>query len=346
MPPKPRPLITRILLILAVVLAHGTTSWACSCLPSKPCGLQRYGDADFVGEVLSRQFPSIASIFFPDARFFRVRVVESFRGNQKAGEIVTVKTGFGGGDCGYEFEKGRKYLIDAFQRMGVTSTGICSRTAPIEQSEVELRALRNIAARQQIPDLTGIVMSDAQTYDNRNPVPLPRVPVELQRSNRVVSRAVTDSTGAFTFLDVPQGRYDIQLRLPSNLSIVNTDAGGDIGEDGPVTFSIEKKDGEAAGCHLVIYLGPSGNISGKVQSADGGAIDGWVTIDTVTPDDRPWNTVRNATPAPDGAFVLDHLLPGRYSVRFTSRPGFKTGPLQIIELKDGERRKYVLLKTR
>ncbi|HEV2988751.1 MAG TPA: hypothetical protein VG759_09935 [Candidatus Angelobacter sp.] len=28
-------------------------SWACSCLPSKPCGLQGYGDADFVGEALT-----------------------------------------------------------------------------------------------------------------------------------------------------------------------------------------------------------------------------------------------------------------------------------------------------
>ena len=347
MPSNPRSFITRILLVMAAVLAHGTMSWACSCLPSKPCGLQRYGDADFVGEVLSRQFPSLASVFFPDARFFRVRVVESFRESQKAGDIVTVKTGFGGGDCGYEFKKGAKYLIDASQALGVFSTSICRLTAPLEKSGVELRALRKIAARQRVPDLTGIVVSTTETDDSFNTAPLPLVPVELKRSGgRVVSRAVTDSAGAFTFLDVPKGSYDIQLKLPSNLSIDYTDLGGDRAEDQPVPISIEKKDGETTACHLVIYLGPSGNISGRVQSADGGPIEGWVNADTVTRDDKPWNTVRTVTPTPDGAFVLDHLKPGRYSVQFTSRAGFKMGPLQIIQLKDGERRKDIILKTR
>ena len=42
---------------------------------------------------------------------FEVRVIESFRGTANAGDIVGVRTGFGGGDCGYTFKIGGKYLI-------------------------------------------------------------------------------------------------------------------------------------------------------------------------------------------------------------------------------------------
>ena len=92
----------------------------------------------------------------PDEVLFQVCVIESFRGSQKAGEIVSVQTGSGGGDCGYEFRIGAKYLIDASRQNDVFFTTICTLTAPVEQSEVELRALRNIAAGQRVPDLTGV----------------------------------------------------------------------------------------------------------------------------------------------------------------------------------------------
>ena len=151
-----------------------------------------------------------------------------------------------------------------------------------------------------------------------------------------------DALGSFTFPNVPEGRYQIILGLPANLSAAHTDMGR-LAEDQVPWISIENKNGEPAACHILIIVEPSGSISGVVQSAGGGPIDGWVNADTVTLDDRPWNTIKNAIPAPDGAFRLTHLKPGRYSVQFTSRAGFIQGTRQIIDLRDGECRTGVIL---
>ena len=56
---------------------------------------------------------------------------------------VVVETGVGGGDCGYPFETGRSYLVDAWvNESGQLSNGICGATSPLEFSGTELRMLR------------------------------------------------------------------------------------------------------------------------------------------------------------------------------------------------------------
>jgi hypothetical protein len=58
---------------------------------------------------------------------------------------VTVLTGWGGGDCGYPFERGSTYLVYANRRrMGTTAglvTGICTRTAALSAARADLAAL-------------------------------------------------------------------------------------------------------------------------------------------------------------------------------------------------------------
>jgi hypothetical protein len=68
-------------------------------------------------------------------------VSRSYRGDQS--KHVQVRTGLGGGDCGFDFETGREYLVYAFKdETGELSTGICSATAPLEQSRTNLAYLR------------------------------------------------------------------------------------------------------------------------------------------------------------------------------------------------------------
>ena len=70
-------------------------------MPQTSCDVHRYSDADFVGEVLSRR------VALSDGKrawygvVFEIRGIESFRGTEKGGEVVSVRTSFGGGDCGY-----------------------------------------------------------------------------------------------------------------------------------------------------------------------------------------------------------------------------------------------------
>jgi hypothetical protein len=335
--------VDHFLLSLALlVLGHGT-SWACSCIRQTPCGVHRYLDADFVGEVLSRSVLPSDDKLTNDRVQFQVRVIESFRGTEKAGDIVGIRTGFGGGDCGYTFKVGAKYLIDASSNGSGFVTGICSLTATIDDSEVELRSLRSLAVGQRLPDLVGVLMRGTETDYGENVTPLSDVSVQVKRvAGGSAQTTATDAAGSFTFENLPKGTYELILGLPTNLSAAYTDS-AILDEDQVPTVSIEGRDADSAACHTRIVVKEAGGISGIVQSSGSTKIDGWVNADTVTADDKPWNTVRSVIPRPDGKFFLPNLKPGRYWIQFTNRAGFVQGKPQIIELGDGERRTGMVL---
>jgi hypothetical protein len=328
-----------------LVLGHGTMSWACSCIRQTNCGVRRYHDGDFVGEVLSSHvMPSGDSLTF-DRVLFQVRVIESFRGTEKVGEVVGVRTGFGGGDCGYRFKIGVRYLIDASGNGDGFSTGICSLTAPVQDSEVELRSLRRLAVGRRLPDLVGVLMRGTETDEDENITPLSSVSVRAKPVAGGSSQATataTDSAGSFAFEKLPAGKYELILGLPANLSAAYTDT-AILDEDQVPSVSIGSRDTDGAACHTLVVVKEAGGIGGVVQSSGSAKIDGWVNADTVTADDKPWNTVRNVIPRPDGKFFLPNLKPGRYSITFISRAGFVRGKSQTIELKDGERRTGIVL---
>src|SRR2546430_11315140 len=68
-------------------------------------------------------------------------VLRSYRG--VVAKHVKVRTGLGGGDCGFDFETSQKYLVFAYQDdSGELSTSICSSTALLEESQSNLAYLR------------------------------------------------------------------------------------------------------------------------------------------------------------------------------------------------------------
>lgn len=68
-------------------------------------------------------------------------VLRPYRGAED--KRVKVRTGLGGGDCGFDFETSKKYLVFAHQDdSGELSTGICSSTALLEESQSNLAYLR------------------------------------------------------------------------------------------------------------------------------------------------------------------------------------------------------------
>jgi len=71
--------------------------------------------------------------------FFDVET--SYRGwAAKTAEIVT---GMGGGDCGYEFQEGVRYLVYAYphRETGKLYSGICQRTRPLAEAAEDLEYL-------------------------------------------------------------------------------------------------------------------------------------------------------------------------------------------------------------
>jgi hypothetical protein len=71
--------------------------------------------------------------------FFEVE--QSYRGwEAKVAEVVT---GWGGGDCGYDFREGVRYLVYAYPHpeTGKLYTGICQRTRPLLEASEDLEYL-------------------------------------------------------------------------------------------------------------------------------------------------------------------------------------------------------------
>src|SRR5678816_2560454 len=123
---------------------------ACSCIGSQPtCQATWQAHAVFVGQVVgitdvqpATRPDSPAALF--DRRRVSFKVSEVFRGD--VGASVIIRTGLGGGDCGYAFEVGSSYLVYAHQvPTGELTTGICSRTRPVSEAVDDLAYLRGPA---------------------------------------------------------------------------------------------------------------------------------------------------------------------------------------------------------
>ena len=335
------PLFCRWVVVVILIFAGFERASACSCSDRPVCGLQRYGTADFIGEVLSRQLVDEKGKMFLDSYGgrqvqFEVRVIESFRGTQKAGEIVHIQTGQGGGDCGYRFEIGKRYLIDVMDENNLLQTDICMLTVPVEESKVEIDSLRNFAAGIRIPDLVGILKQGSQTADGWHEQPISGIEVVLKPTRTAFFRTFTDSIGRFTFSQIPSGSYRVALgNLPSSLSprVANF---GDVDEQDELpTLTIPSTTEGSAACHVEIYVDSSSNISGIVKAKGRKLPEGWINADLMK-DGETENTISSATPASDGFFRLAHLPPGTYQIRFTRRKGVVEGRPQIIQVKDGE----------
>jgi hypothetical protein len=147
----------RIGTALLFVAASWTTATACSCAPLPPT-IKTYRElaewkVNRTPVILEGKIESLKVSGWPfqpvagetvsaiprvSATFSAVQV---YRG-QTPTEVV-VETGVGGGDCGFEFNKGESYLVFASKEdSGHLSTGICSGTRLLRDADTELRLLR------------------------------------------------------------------------------------------------------------------------------------------------------------------------------------------------------------
>jgi hypothetical protein len=76
-------------------------------------------------------------------RRVRLKVEQAFKG-VKSGKVM-LYTGWGGGDCGYDFRLGSRYLVYAHDSWGSLYAGICGATKAIEKAPGEISILRRLA---------------------------------------------------------------------------------------------------------------------------------------------------------------------------------------------------------
>ena len=147
----------RLILIISLLPALVVPGLACSCLgpppdARTPLAVAEWGIKNshvvFEGTVEKIELKNWFSDLQPGetvsirpgihATFSSVRL---YRGNQR--DKFSVETGMGGGDCGYHFVIGKRYLVYAWANdSGKLSTGICSATTLLDSAGTALRVLR------------------------------------------------------------------------------------------------------------------------------------------------------------------------------------------------------------
>ncbi len=77
----------------------------------------------------------------PPAMQVSFDISRSYRGPRQ--QNIRIRTGLGGGDCGFRFEVGERYLVYAYaDESGQLSTNICTGTARLEESQADLSYMR------------------------------------------------------------------------------------------------------------------------------------------------------------------------------------------------------------
>jgi hypothetical protein len=116
------------LALMAVVLAAIPAS-ACKCVPAPaPAEMLAAHPLVFVGRAISGRFlGDDITNGKPYGREFVFRVEEILKGRAD-GRRVTIFTGAGGGDCGFDFIIGNQYLVYASESAGQFFTGLCDFT--------------------------------------------------------------------------------------------------------------------------------------------------------------------------------------------------------------------------
>jgi hypothetical protein len=245
-------------------------------------------------------------------------VLRSYRGAQD--KHVKVRTGLGGGDCGFDFETNKKYLVFAYKDdSGELSTSICSSTALLEESQSNLAYLRR---EPETPErnqkklatdrgaLCGHLVLDNPARANEGQILLFRIgDKSLVPSDEIEP----ESDGSFCARDLRPAKYILVFR------------GGP--DESPDLFAFYPgviKPSEAAEVEVaprqtvshLLFKVPSRQtytVGGKISAFNKSTRQVEPKVMLLSAADRFLLALGySADVAADGAFVLHQVLPGRY----------------------------------
>ncbi|MGH9795494.1 MAG: MSCRAMM family protein [Candidatus Acidiferrales bacterium] len=217
---------------------------------------------------------------------------------------VEIATGMGGGDCGYGFRVGERYLVYAHRdaKTGQIVTGICTRTQPLSRADADLAFLSSLARPQSSGRIFGQVtrhVFDMREGRDGERTGIPGVAVMAAGPTRRF-RAVTDNGGEYVFPGLPPGAYWVTAELRPELT-----AG-----DEPRRAQLF-----AGGCARVDFFArPDGEISGTVYGPDGNPVSN-LHLELVPEDladSGPVGKTLSAYSDAGGSYVFQTVPPGQY----------------------------------
>jgi hypothetical protein len=345
-----------------MLMLVGLSAWsdrpaaACSCIKrDQACEVVFTSGPIFRGRALSVDTvsrPPRPGMRGPyEMRRVTFAIAERLRGDLAAPQ-VEVLTGTGGGDCGYDFREEVEYLVYTYapRADAPLETGICTRTSPASGAvaQADLAFLRALQAKPESLEsrIFGRVVFEDPDFDDAYSglrVAPPRAGVGVSLTgNGGARRTRTDSAGAFEFVGLGVGAYELNVDL----------------EEVYVGWQLPRKlelPAPQACVNVPVSVQYDGHVSGRIVDAAGAAVPG-VTLElgSARRADDPRNYHRVATQSRgDGSFELTQVPPGRYvlgiNTQFDSHaqrlpdprllfPGVRdAAQARVVEVGPGER---------
>jgi hypothetical protein len=304
-----------LIIVLGILGLLGVTSrsaTACSCGGSgSPCEAYGSAAAVFVGTPISarsnepRSRDQKVDDHLPTT--YKFSIEQSYLGVD--GTEIEIFTGSGGGDCGYEFKIGERYLVYAYHYEGRLSTSICTRTRPFTRATEDIEFLGNLSSAPAGATIHGqiihTVMSDKEKPERKPVAPEVFVVIEGEGIKRQVR---PDQEGRYRVSGLPAGKFKVAVMLL-----------------GTLTTHQPERDVTVAnrGCAAVsYYITDNGRVSGRVFDAEGQPV-ARIMISLVNPDSDPKKDyVQLNRTDESGRFSFSAVPAGRYliAVNFNRYP--------------------------
>ena len=231
---------------------------------------------------------------------------------------VELTTGVGGGDCGFDFESGKQYLVFAFaDTSGHLSTGICSGTGLLEDSQSELSYLRGEKAISEttkqnvsVPPTKfcghiaarGINLSDSQVFLMRvgNKSPIPSEEAEIAPD------------GSFCFEGARPGKYYmafISRDEDSPTSFVLFPGTANSSDSRPIELKSEQVHSDLK---VVVEPQPTFSVRGNILIPKNSALPAECKVFLLNTDVLSFLVSYSMDVDPSGSFEFRRVLPGKY----------------------------------
>lgn len=144
-------------------------------------------------------------------RVVRISVGDVLTGLDASQKEIEILTGYGGGDCGYEFQVGTEYVVYAYKNSaGQLETGICSRTRPLAEAAEDVKYILDMSMAPATGELSvrtafpGIPGQSGAT-----------IVAEGQGQRNTI---VANSAGEAVFSGLRPGEYTIHVASDGDLS--------------------------------------------------------------------------------------------------------------------------------
>jgi hypothetical protein len=268
---------------------------------------------------------------FGSHRAVTFNVLRAYRGN--ASGKVSVLTGLGGGDCGFDFETGKQYLVYASRvNTEVLFTSICSGTSSVQDAGPALRFLRGEPpapddlldpqsyykkfTSQQYGTACGRVTKLDGSALGRASVDMTQVRDEPFPPKSASDPDMSKPDGSFCIPDISPGKYvltaettdfDHDLRWMGYYPGVSKHADATV---------IEVKAGaKLRNLDFTARKEPLYTVTFRIQSSDGSQVplnNLRVRIDSPDPDELAYHLDQHNE---DGEYTMGYVPPGHYMVR-------------------------------